>query len=427
MRAPLLRIVAAPLIVGVVLCSSSAISSADPVSVSQARERVVQLQRDAAAAAERVNGAKVDLARSQDRMRLFQGQVDRSRAELAEAQDALEQIAHELYVNGGQPSAVLNFSLDNPDSFLSDLDRLSETGAHQSTLVDKARATMLAMKVTQQALAQERDHFQQVSVNLGVAEADVSKKLAAARGELASAEKAEQERIAAELRAAQERARLEAEAILAQRRAEEQARIAAEQARIAAEQAAVAKATAERQAAADREAAAQAAEQAAQRLAAERATAARQAEAERLAAEGGAPTSAATPAVPAAGTVPTGRAAMVDKAISFALGKVGGTYVWGGEGPDVFDCSGLTMVAWRQAGVTIPHYSGSQYAATKAVSLSAIQPGDLLFFYSVNTHVGMYLGNGKFVHAANSMDGIRIDSLPGYYTANLVAASRPGV
>ena len=85
------------------------------------------------------------------------------------------------------------------------------------------------------------------------------------------------------------------------------------------------------------------------------------------------------------------------------------------------------MVAWRQAGVTIPHYSGSQYAATKAVSLSAIQPGDLLFFYSVNTHVGMYLGNGKFVHAANSMDGIRIDSLPGYYTANLVAASRPGV
>ena len=118
---------------------------------------------------------------------------------------------------------------------------------------------------------------------------------------------------------------------------------------------------------------------------------------------------------------------MVDKAISFALGKVGGTYVWGGEGPDVFDCSGLTMVAWRQAGVTIPHYSGSQYAATKAVSLSAIQPGDLLFFYSVNTHVGMYLGNGKFVHAANSMDGIRIDSLPGYYTANLVAASRPGV
>lgn len=231
MRAPLLRIVAAPLIVGVVLCSSSAISSADPVAVSQARERVVQLQRDAAAAAERVNGAKVDLARSQDRMRLFQGQVDRSRAELAEAQDALEQIAHELYVNGGQPSAVLNFSLDNPDSFLSDLDRLSETGAHQSTLVDKARATMLAMKVTQQALAQERDHFQQVSVNLGVAEADVSKKLA-------SAEKAEQERIAAELRAAQERARLEAEAILAQRRAEEQARIAAEQARIAAEQAA---------------------------------------------------------------------------------------------------------------------------------------------------------------------------------------------
>ncbi len=323
---------------------------------------------------------------------------------------------------------MLNFSLDNPDSFLSDLDRLSETGAHQSTLVEKARTTVLAMKTTQLALTRERDHFQQVSVDLGVAEADVTKKPAAARGELAAAEQAEQERIAAELRAAQERARLEAEAILAQRRAEEQARVAAEQARVAAEQAALAKATAERQAAADREAAAQAAEQAAQIAAANRAAAARQAEADRLAAEGGTSTPAApTTTTPATGTVSSTRAAIVDKAIAFALSKVGGTYVWGGEGPDVFDCSGLTMVAWRQAGVTLPHFSGSQYAATKAVSLSALQPGDLLFFYSVNTHVGMYLGNGKFVHAANSMDGIRIDSLPGYYTANLVAASRPGV
>ena len=426
MRAPLLRIVAAPLIVGVVLCSSSAISSADPVAVSQARERVVQLQRDAAAAAERVNGAKVDLARSQDRMRLFQGQVDRSRAELAEAQDALEQIAHELYVNGGQPSAVLNFSLDNPDSFLSDLDRLSETGAHQSTLVDKARATMLAMKVTQQALAQERDHFQQVSVNLGVAEADVSKKLAAARGSWPRPRRPSRSgsrRSCARRRSAPGW------------RPRRSWRSAGPRSRRASPRTGPDRRGAGRRREGDRRAPGRCRPggRGAGRRAGGPATGSRACDC-RPPGRGGPPGRRGRRADqrndargPSGRPVPTGRAAMVDKAISFALGKVGGTYVWGGEGPDVFDCSGLTMVAWRQAGVTIPHYSGSQYAATKAVSLSAIQPGDLLFFYSVNTHVGMYLGNGKFVHAANSMDGIRIDSLPGYYTANLVAASRPGV
>ena len=112
-------------------------------------------------------------------------------------------------------------------------------------------------------------------------------------------------------------------------------------------------------------------------------------------------------------------------AVSYALSQVGKRYVLGGTGPSSYDCSGLTMMAWRNAGVSLPHFSGSQYQATRAVPTSQIQPGDLLFFYSISTHVGMYIGNGQFVHAANPSRGVVVDSLNSYYKSNLVAASRP--
>jgi len=119
--------------------------------------------------------------------------------------------------------------------------------------------------------------------------------------------------------------------------------------------------------------------------------------------------------------------AAVRRVIDFALSKVGGPYVWGASGPDAYDCSGLTQAAWAQAGVRLTHYSGTQYTGTVPVALSDIKPGDLLYFYNIHQHVGLYIGEGRFVHAANSNDGIRLDSLTGHYLENLVAASRPGV
>lgn len=84
------------------------------------------------------------------------------------------------------------------------------------------------------------------------------------------------------------------------------------------------------------------------------------------------------------------------------------------------------MMAWRQAGVNISHYSGSQYDETQKVSTDALQPGDLLFFYAISEHVGIYIGNGEFVHAANPGAGVVHASLDDYWRSNLVAASRPG-
>jgi len=95
-------------------------------------------------------------------------------------------------------------------------------------------------------------------------------------------------------------------------------------------------------------------------------------------------------------------------AVETALAQVGEPYVYGAAGPDAFDCSGLTMYAWAAAGVSIPHSSGLQPSAGTPVSLSALSPGDLIFYYSPISHVGMYIGNGQIVHASNPSSPISV-------------------
>ncbi len=115
----------------------------------------------------------------------------------------------------------------------------------------------------------------------------------------------------------------------------------------------------------------------------------------------------------AGGGVPavSGRASA---AVSYALSKVGYRYVAAAAGPSAFDCSGLTMQAWRQGGVSLPHYSYSQYSSTRRIPLSEARPGDLVFYFGGGVHhVGMYIGNGKMVHAANPSAGVRIDAVLG--------------
>jgi cell wall-associated NlpC family hydrolase len=95
-------------------------------------------------------------------------------------------------------------------------------------------------------------------------------------------------------------------------------------------------------------------------------------------------------------------------AVQVALAQVGDPYVYGAAGPDAFDCSGLTMYAWGQAGVSIPHASSAQPGAGTPVSLSSLMPGDLVFYYSPISHVGMYIGNGQIVHAPNPSRSVEV-------------------
>jgi cell wall-associated NlpC family hydrolase len=99
-------------------------------------------------------------------------------------------------------------------------------------------------------------------------------------------------------------------------------------------------------------------------------------------------------------------------AVRAALSQLGVAYVWGGAAPGQgFDCSGLTMWAYRQVGVNLPHYGGDQWNAGIHVPKSQLQPGDLVFFYSDIHHMGMYLGDGKFVHAPHTGDRVRVADL----------------
>ena len=110
-------------------------------------------------------------------------------------------------------------------------------------------------------------------------------------------------------------------------------------------------------------------------------------------------------------------------AIAYAMAQVGKAYVYGAAGPSAFDCSGLTMMAWAQAGVALPHSSSAQYSSGPHIAESDLQPGDLVFYYSPISHVGMYIGNGMIVNAENPGSGIRVTSL---HAMPYVGAVRPG-
>jgi cell wall-associated NlpC family hydrolase len=98
-------------------------------------------------------------------------------------------------------------------------------------------------------------------------------------------------------------------------------------------------------------------------------------------------------------------------AIDTALAQLGDPYVWAAAGPNAFDCSGLTQYAYAAAGVTLPHSSSAQSRMGTAVSRAQLQPGDLVFFYSPVSHVGMYIGNGQMVHASTFGSPVLVTSV----------------
>ncbi|HET9556224.1 MAG TPA: NlpC/P60 family protein [Actinomycetota bacterium] len=121
---------------------------------------------------------------------------------------------------------------------------------------------------------------------------------------------------------------------------------------------------------------------------------------------------------PSGGGGGSGSAAAV---VAYARAQVGKPYCYGGSGPGCFDCSGLTMMAWRQAGVSLPHSSASQYNVGRRISASELQPGDLIFYYSPISHVSVYIGGGQRISATHTGDYVRVQSLG----SSIVGYARP--
>jgi peptidoglycan DL-endopeptidase CwlO len=111
---------------------------------------------------------------------------------------------------------------------------------------------------------------------------------------------------------------------------------------------------------------------------------------------------------PAYNGAASGRAAV---AIRYAYAQLGKPYQWGGAGPDSFDCSGLTMRSWGAAGVALPHSAAGQQAMLPQVSLSALEPGDLVFFGDPAFHTAIYIGGGNIIQAPHTGTVVQISSL----------------
>ena len=139
--------------------------------------------------------------------------------------------------------------------------------------------------------------------------------------------------------------------------------------------------------------------------------------------DGGGGRAPASPAPAAPVNVPAA-SSRVGTAINAAMTQIGVPWVFAKAEPGVaFDCSGLTSWSWAQAGVSMPHQSRAQYATFPHVPSSAVQPGDLIFFYSPISHVGMYIGNGQMIHSPNSGSTVHVRTVN---WSNVTGVARPG-
>lgn len=111
------------------------------------------------------------------------------------------------------------------------------------------------------------------------------------------------------------------------------------------------------------------------------------------------------------GFKPTFSPGRAGAAVRFAYAQLGKQYRFGSDGPNSYDCSGLTSAAWAKAGVPLPHNARRQWRAVSRVSRDELKPGDLVFYYRSIHHVGMYVGGGKMIHAPQHGEPVRVDNV----------------
>ncbi len=351
------RRLAAPLVfslsVAVAVTMLPSAAHADPSrSIAEVQAQVEALEHKAEIANEAYLDARGKADEAERTLAGLNDQIAAREAELAKLKASVGGFAATAYRGGGLDNTMQLLLADDPARFLSQASALDGVARHQGEVLRR-------VGVAKQQLSNDK-----------IAAAAQQESLAALEQQMAANKKAVDGSLA------------ETERVLNTLKEEERQRLEAERKRQA-------------------EIAAQKAREASARIAAQRAAAA---EAARVAAASRPSRDQSRPAA-AAPSAGSGRAA---QAVSFAMAQVGKRYVYGATGLNSYDCSGLTMRAWGAAGVGLPHSSRAQYGSGTRVGRGDLQPGDLVFYYSPISHVGIYVGGGMIVHAANPSTGVRM-------------------
>jgi peptidoglycan DL-endopeptidase CwlO len=380
-----------------------------------ASARLADVQDQAAAANEAYNGARYELDQRTAEATAAKKRAADAQRRADAASLVVRQYAATVYQEGGSLGSLEAYlSASGPQDLMDRAAALEAVGDARARTLQQAAATSVVADTMrrQAALAEE----QQAAAAKAAETARDTAKAKAEQAEAAATQiQSQQDHLATQLASLRktsvdlEKQRQDGLAAAAAARAA--AAEAARQARLAA-----ARAKATRDAAAKRaaEAAAKraAAEAARQKGIAEAAEKAAREAAKRKAEQSG-PSQAASPKPSDPPPPPPSRGG-VSAVIGYAQAQLGKPYGWGADGPGSFDCSGLTMMAWRQAGVYLSHYTGAQWSETSRVAISDLRPGDLVFFgYSgpSSHHVGLYVGDGQMIEAPHTGAVVRYSSI----------------
>jgi cell wall-associated NlpC family hydrolase len=356
--------------------------AAQPTTIAEAQAQLDALNNQAEIASEQYNGVQAGLTQALQTASAATAAAGRAHSEVVTQQAKVGALAAESYESGGLSQGlaiILNTS--DPSQAMTRVSMLQQLSTSQSSVLAAARS---ADQVYQQSVASAS----QATATAQKLSADLVQKQARINAAVAQSQQ-----VLAKLTAAQR----------AQLLAAQKAKEAADQAKAQVALAAFNKAQAA-QAAATRAAASRAAT--ARAAAASRATAAAAATARK--------TLVKTVALPQS----AGGSGVAQRAVAAAMTRLGDRYVFGATGPSRFDCSGLVQWAYRQAGISTTHYTGTLWNDYRHVPESQLKPGDLVFFYRDHHHVGIYIGNGLMINAPHTGDVVRIASIAahGYYS-----------